>query len=113
MSVYLYIITNCYMTDLRDESSSLPSWLRSVVLVMVLALVASQPLSSQISSYMDQLVLELEKRSISQEEFLLLLEKEGYDLDDLDNITREEALEINRLLEDYSIERFRSDRDIH
>ncbi len=67
-------------------------------------------MSAQISPYEDQLKLELDRRGIDQEEFYALLEEEGYDSEDLDNLSVSETEDVWRLLEAYYRQRF-LDRD--
>jgi len=63
-----------------------------------------------ISSYKDQLDYELELRDISQEEFYALLEDEGYEVEDLEDLSREEILEVERILLEFSRQRFLANR---
>lgn len=63
-------------------------------------------MTAQISTYKDQLIFELEQRGIDQEEFYALLEEQGYDPEDLDNLSVSEAEDIGRLLQDYYRQRF-------
>jgi len=99
------------MNDLKDGSASLAQVLRALVLLILLFSIGSTNLSSQIiSSYKDQLDYELELRDISQEEFYGILEEEGYDVEDLDDLSREEILEVERILLEFSRQRFLSNR---
>ena len=99
------------MFHLTDESCSLRPVLRVLVFSIAILLVGAGSLSAQIiSSYKDQLDYELELRDIDQEEFYALLEEEGYDIEDLDSLTREEILEVESLLLAYSRQRFLSNR---
>ncbi len=81
-----------------------------LVLLVTQSLISPSGLSAQISTYEDQLAFELELRDISKEEFYELLREEGYDPENLDNLSTTETIALKRLLEDYTIERFRANR---
>ena len=97
------------MTDPMDESFSLQRVLRMLVLSIII-LQCAGGISAQIDSYKDQLDFQLESRGISEDEFYDLVLEEGYDIEDLDNLTRDEAIEIQKLLEDFWRDRFLSER---
>jgi len=99
------------MIDLSDECTSLPQVLRVLVLSILCLSLGATDISAQIiSSYKDQLDYELELRDISQEEFYALLEDEGYEVEDLEDLSREEILEVERILLEFSRQRFLANR---
>jgi len=93
------------MIDLSKEH--IPwKWVCKILACMVCLCFMHISLYAQISTYEDQLVLLLEERGISQEEFNEVLIDAGYDPNNLDNLSVGETEDIGRLLQDYYRSRF-------
>ncbi len=71
--------------------------------MLLLAFSVTWPVCAQVTSYTDQVAREIDRRGLDREQLRALLFEKGIDLDNLENLTAQQILELQRALQELNL----------